>query len=57
MMKIFDDEESRENGIHVFKFTEEDIVRSALVKYIVTKVNSTKKKESEGDFIPGKNKK
>lgn len=38
MMDNFDDEESRQNGIVVFKFTEEDIVRSGLVKFIVKKL-------------------
>ena len=36
---IFSDEESAKNGIHVFYLTEEDIVRSELVKYIVKKLN------------------
>ncbi len=35
MMTVFDDEESRQNGIHVFKFTEEDIVRSGIVRFII----------------------
>lgn len=38
MISIFDDEESRSNGIHCFKFTESDIVRSEIVKFIVKKV-------------------
>lgn len=41
MMSHFDDDESRANGIHVFKFTEDDIVRSALVKFIIKKVKKT----------------
>jgi len=41
MMSHFEDEESRANGIHVFKFTEDDIVRSALVKFIIKKVKKT----------------
>jgi phosphate starvation-inducible PhoH-like protein len=39
--KIFDhfnDDESRANGIYTFEFTEDDIVRSALVKYIFEKI-------------------
>jgi phosphate starvation-inducible PhoH-like protein len=32
---MFNDEESRENGIHCFSFTKDDIVRSKIVKYIV----------------------
>lgn len=38
MMSHFDDEESRQNGIHVFRFTEDDIVRSGLVQFIIRKV-------------------
>ncbi len=40
MVNMFKDEESRQNGIHVFEFTDEDIVRSGLVKYIIKKVRS-----------------
>lgn len=35
MLSMFDDEESRQNGIHVFRFTEDDIVRSGLVRFII----------------------
>jgi len=38
MIGSFDDEESRQNGIHVFRFTEDDIVRSGLVRFIIKKV-------------------
>jgi phosphate starvation-inducible protein PhoH and related proteins len=41
MISHFEDDESRANGIHVFKFTEDDIVRSALVKFIIKKVKKT----------------
>lgn len=34
---LFDDEESRAKGIHVFRFTEDDIKRSELVRFLVTK--------------------
>jgi phosphate starvation-inducible PhoH-like protein len=37
MVNMFNDEESRQNGIHVFEFTEEDIVRSGLVRFIIKK--------------------
>lgn len=37
MLMGFDDEESRNNGIYTFKFTEDDIVRSQLVKFIIKK--------------------
>lgn len=42
MVGNFDDEESRANGIQVFHFTEEDIVRSGLVQFIIKKVKKTK---------------
>jgi phosphate starvation-inducible PhoH-like protein len=38
MVDIFNDEESKENGIYVFKFDEDDIVRSALVRFIAKKI-------------------
>ena len=38
MMSYFDDEESKEQGIHVFRFGEEDIVRSGLVRFIIKKI-------------------
>jgi phosphate starvation-inducible PhoH-like protein len=38
MCKAFDDEECRKQGIHVFYLTEEDIVRSEIVKFIVKKL-------------------
>lgn len=38
MMQLFDDEESRNNGIHTFKFNEDDIVRSGILKYIIKKL-------------------
>ncbi len=38
MVSQFEDEESRQNGIHVFRFTEDDIVRSGLVRFIIKKV-------------------
>lgn len=38
MIGHFDDDESRMNGIHVFRFTEDDIVRSGLVQFIIKKI-------------------
>ena len=35
---LFDDENSRTNGIFTFEFTEEDIVRSEIVRFIVKKL-------------------
>jgi phosphate starvation-inducible protein PhoH and related proteins len=40
MIDHFDDEESRQNGIHVFRFGTEDIVRSGLVRFIIERVNA-----------------
>jgi PhoH-like ATPase len=42
LQSIFSDEESKAKGIYSFQFTEEDIKRSELVKFIVTKLKSTK---------------
>lgn len=39
IFSLFDDDESKENGIYTFKFTEDDIVRSKLVRFIAKKVN------------------
>ena len=36
--KYFDDEESRQNGIFVHRLTEDDIVRSDLIKFIIKKI-------------------
>jgi phosphate starvation-inducible PhoH-like protein len=41
MMNSFEDGESRENGIHTFKFDEDDIVRSALVRFIIKKLKQS----------------
>ena len=37
LVNSFDDVESKDNGIQVFHFTEDDIVRSKLVRYIIKK--------------------
>ena len=37
---VFDDEESRNNGVYDFKFDEEDIVRSGLVKFVLKKLKT-----------------
>ena len=39
--KTFNDDESREMGVHTFEFTEDDIMRSELVKFIVKKIKSS----------------
>jgi phosphate starvation-inducible PhoH-like protein len=38
LVEVFDNDESRTHGIQVFNFTEDDIVRSELVKFLVTKL-------------------
>lgn len=40
--EIFSDEESKKFGIHNFKFTKDDVVRSELVKFIVQKLGEEK---------------
>lgn len=42
LSNTFSDEESQKMGIHVFRFTEEDIVRSEIVKYMVKKIRNSK---------------
>lgn len=42
IMNLFDDEESRQNGIFTFKFDEDDVVRSGLVKFILKKLKNLK---------------
>ena len=43
IINLFTDRPSKEHGIHTFKFTEDDIVRSQLVKFIITKLKSLSK--------------
>jgi phosphate starvation-inducible PhoH-like protein len=38
MIKAFNDEESRAHGIHCFEFSEEDICRSEILKFIIRKI-------------------
>jgi phosphate starvation-inducible protein PhoH and related proteins len=38
IINLFNDDESRANGIHIFTFDEEDVVRSGLVKFILKKL-------------------
>jgi len=39
IIDIFNDNESREHGIHYIKFTSEDIVRSKFVRFVVEKIS------------------
>ncbi len=43
MFEVFNDEESRKNGIFCFEFTKDDIVRSGLCKYIIEKLENIPK--------------
>ena len=43
MFDLFSDETSEEKGIHSFKFTCNDIVRSKILKYIISKLETHKK--------------
>jgi phosphate starvation-inducible PhoH-like protein len=45
MMRGFSDEESRKNGVFTFEFSEDDIVRSGLVKFIIKKLRDMSSKE------------
>lgn len=44
IFKLFNDPESKENGIHCFGFTKDDILRSELQKYIIGKLEKSFKK-------------
>jgi phosphate starvation-inducible protein PhoH and related proteins len=45
MYDLFNDEESKKKGIHCFEFTEEDIVRSELVRFIIQKLKTIEHKD------------
>lgn len=40
MMHLFQDKESKDRGIHCFRFNEDDIFRSEILKYIISKLKS-----------------
>jgi phosphate starvation-inducible PhoH-like protein len=40
IFNLFNDDESKQHGIYTFEFTEDDILRSALVKFIVQKIKN-----------------
>lgn len=42
MFNKFDDDDSKEMGIHTFSFNEGDIVRSQILKFIIKKLEDTK---------------
>ena len=41
MISCFDDDESRKNGVYVFRFDENDIVRSGIVRFLINKIRKT----------------
>ena len=47
MCKIFSDDDSYYMGVRTFKFTEEDIMRSRLTKFLVKKLKEEREKEAE----------
>ena len=44
MCNVFNDDESKAQGVYTFYLTEADIVRSEIVKYIVKKLELYNKK-------------
>ena len=56
LFQVFDDEESREKGIHIFRFNDEsDIVRSPFIKFVMRKLGVLKVPEPigvSGDWVP-----
>ena len=52
MFKLFDDAPSKDRGIHCFEFSEEDIVRSEILKYIIQKLRKNEK-QPRGKDLPG----
>jgi len=42
MYSLFNDEESKEKGIHTFHFGPEDIKRSEILKYVISKIQNKK---------------
>jgi phosphate starvation-inducible PhoH-like protein len=42
MVSIFDDQKSRDKGIYTFKFDEDDIMRSELIKFLIKRLNEVK---------------
>lgn len=53
MFDLFNDEESRGQGLHCFSFTREDIVRSKVLRYIMERIEgSYSPAKSEPMFLP-----
>jgi phosphate starvation-inducible PhoH-like protein len=45
MCSIFNDYKSRQKGIEYFEFTEDDIKRSEILKFIIRKINASKERK------------
>ncbi len=54
MFDLFNDEESRANGIHCFSFTKDDIVRSGILRYICERLESLPKAAKHEPMFPPK---
>ena len=54
MFNIFNDEDSKAQGIHTFEFTREDIMRSGVVKFIVEKLEKYKEDKDKSSMFPEK---
>lgn len=46
LMNLFKDEQSKQNGVFTFEFTDDDIVRSGLVKFIIKKLKELPNEKS-----------
>lgn len=51
MYELFSDEESLSRGVHTFSFSEEDIMRSELVKFLVKKLKKLNEKKEASSRI------
>lgn len=46
-LELFNDEQSKQNGIYTYQFTDEDIMRSELCKFLVRKFSTLNKTKKE----------
>lgn len=54
LFDLFNDQSSRDQGIHCFAFTKDDIVRSGVLRYIVERLETLGKPPAEPMFPAGK---
>jgi len=50
MFDLFNDQDSKDRGIHCFSFTKDDIVRSGILRYICERIEGMKKQPPEPMF-------